>query len=318
MKLVLFGGAGHIGRALARNLDPDKYEIVVITRNPIETNHVEWDCCTIGPWVSALEGADAVINLAGRRVHCRYNEANLREMMDSRVRSTEVIGDAIEACSIPPKVWLQSSTATIYQHTFGKANDEISGVIGGSEQGAPAVWNFSIEIAKRWEQALFDAKTPSTRRIALRSAIMMGVDRDSAFDIFSRLARLGIGGRLATGRQYVSWIHEVDFCRSIEFLLSHDELQGAINVASPNPLPQVEFAAGLRRAWGVPFGLPATPWMIALGAWALNGDSELVLKSRRVVPTVMTEAGFQFEFPVWADAAADLANRMEHPAGSHP
>jgi uncharacterized protein (TIGR01777 family) len=310
MKLVLFGGTGHIGRALIRNLDPSSYDIRVITRNPIESNHVGWDGRTLDAWADTLEGSDVVINLAGRRVHCRYNETNLQEMMDSRIRSTEVIGEAIEACKAPPKLWLQSSTATIYQHTFGEANDELTGVLGGSEPGAPAVWNFSIKIAKKWEAAFLASDTPRTRKIALRSAIMMGIDRESAFDVFSRLARLGLGGRLASGKQFVSWIHEVDFCRALEFLITHENLQGAINIASPNPLPQIDFARGLREAWGVPFGLPATPWMIAMGARFLNGDSELVLKSRRVIPTILADAGFQFEFPCWSPAAKDLADRM--------
>jgi NAD dependent epimerase/dehydratase family enzyme len=182
--------------------------------------------------------------------------------------------------------------------------------MGGSEPGVPEVWNTSIKIAKNWEAALDAATTPSTRKVALRSAIMMGIDKGSAFEIFSRLSRVGLGGRLAGGRQYVSWIHEVDFGRAVEFLIDRSDMCGAVNVCSPNPLPQADFARGIRDAWHVPVGLPAAPWMIELGAWALNGDSELVMKSRRVVPTRLLESGFGFQFPQWPAAAVDLVARM--------
>jgi uncharacterized protein len=250
-----------------------------------------------------------VINLAGRRVHCRYNEENLNEMMSSRILSTKVIGEAIDQCSTPPSVWLQASTATIYAHTFGSANDEATGQLGGSEPGVPKVWNYSIQIAKNWEAELEKAATPATRKVALRTAIMMGIDKDSAFDIFSGLTRQGPGGKLGTGRQYVSWVHEQDLVRAIEFIIESD-LAGAVNISAPNPLPQAEFAKDLRRAWGIGFGLPAMPWMINLGAWVLNGDSELVMKSRRVVPHRLLEAGFKFDFPEWGPAAKDLADQM--------
>jgi uncharacterized protein (TIGR01777 family) len=256
-----------------------------------------------------LEAADAVINLAGRRVHCRYNEANLQEMMESRIQSTQVIGQAIAEAKNPPAVWLQASTATIYAHTFGAANDELTGVLGGGEPGVPDVWNFSIKIAKNWEAELDAADVPGTRKIALRTAIMMGIDKDSAFDIFSGLARFGLSGRIGNGRQFVSWIHEVDLARSVAFLIESD-ISGPVNLASPNPVTQAEFANDLRAAWGVRFGLPATPWMAAIGAWFLNGDTELMMKSRRVVPTRLTQAGFQFQFPSWPAAAQDLVNQM--------
>jgi len=298
-----------MGAALRRNLDPSRYRLTTVTRNPRSGDDLTWDGKTFGNWTKALEAADAVINLAGRRVHCRYNEANLKEMMDSRTQSTQVIGQAIAEAKNPPAVWLQASTATIYAHTFGAANDELTGVLGGGEPGVPDVWNFSIKIAKNWAAELDAADVPGTRKIALRTAIMMGIDKDSAFDIFSGLARLGLSGRIGNGRQFVSWIHEVDLARSVAFLIESD-ISGPVNLASPNPVTQAEFAKDLRAAWGVRFGLPATPWMAAIGAWFLNGDTELVMKSRRVVPTRLTEAGFQFQFPSWPAAAQDLVNQM--------
>lgn len=299
-----------MGAAIRRHLDPARYRITTVTRNPKQPGDVQWDGKTLGPWTETLDGADVVINLAGRRVHCRYNEANLKEMMDSRVDSTRVLGTAIRQCAQPPAVWLQASTATIYQHTFGAANDEVTGVLGGDEPGAPRVWNYSIQIAKNWEAELDAAETPHTRRVALRAAIMMGVDQASAFEILSGLARRGLGGRLGSGRQYVSWIHEVDFVRALDFLIESD-LAGPVNVCVPHPLPQAEFARELREAWGVRVGLPGMPWMVALGAWVMDADSELVMKSRHVVPRRLQEAGFEFEFPEWGPAALDLVARIE-------
>jgi NAD dependent epimerase/dehydratase family enzyme len=226
-----------------------------------------------------------------------------------------VLGTAIRQCARPPAVWLQASTATIYQHTFGAANDEVTGVLGGDEPGVPRVWNYSIQIAKNWEAELDAAETPHTRRVALRAAIMMGVDQASAFEILSGLARRRLGGRLGSGRQYVSWIHEVDFVRALDFLIESD-LAGPVNVCAPHPLPQVRFARELREAWGVRVGLPAMPWMVALGAWVMDADSELVMKSRHVVPRRLQEAGFEFEFPEWGPAVRDLVARMRGDAVS--
>jgi len=308
-RLLVFGGSGHMGAVLNRNLDPSRYHLTIVTRKPRSADEIAWDGKTLGDWTKALETADAVINLAGRRVHCRYNEANLQEMMDSRIQSTQIIGQAIAQAKNPPTVWLQASTATIYAHTFGDANNELTGVLGGGEPGVPDVWNFSIKIAKNWEAELDAADVPGTRKIALRTAIMMGTDKDSAFDIFSGLARLGLSGKIGSGRQFVSWIHEVDLASSVAFLIESD-LSGPVNLSSPNPVPQAEFAKDLRQAWGVRFGLPATPWMAAIGAWFLNGDTELVMKSRRVIPTRLLDAGFRFQYPTWPAAAQDLVKRM--------
>jgi uncharacterized protein (TIGR01777 family) len=308
-RVLVFGGSGHMGAVLNRNLDPSRYHLTIVTRNPRTADEIAWDGKTLGDWTNALETTDAVINLAGRRVHCRYNKANLQEMMESRIQSAQVIGQAIARAKNPPAVWLQASTATIYAHTFGDANDELTGVLGGGEPGVPEVWNFSIQIAKNWEAELDAAEVPGTRKIALRTAIMMGIDKDSAFDIFSGLAGLGLSGKIGNGQQFVSWIHEVDLARSVEFLIESD-ISRPVNLASPNPVAQAEFAKDLRAAWGVQFGLSATPWMAAIGAWLLNGDTELVMKSRRVIPTRLTQAGFQFKYPTWSEAARDLAARL--------
>jgi uncharacterized protein len=200
------------------------------------------------------------------------------------------------------------STATIYAHRFDAPNDEATGRIGGYEADAPGDWKFSIEIAKAWERAQQDANTPRTRKLALRTAIVMSPDRGGIFDMLLRLTRFGLGGPIAGGRQFVSWIHDRDFARAVQFLI-RSELDGAVNLAAPNPLPQRDFMAALRAAWGTPIGLPATSWMAEMGAFFLRSDTELTLKSRRVVPARLLQAGFSFDFPEWSAAVKDLVGR---------
>jgi uncharacterized protein (TIGR01777 family) len=225
-----------------------------------------------------------VVNLAGRTVSCRYTTENLRQMMDSRVESTRVVGEAIGRADRPPGVWLQMSTATIYADRRDAPNDEATGVIGGSEAGVPAYWEYSVRTSRCWEAAQMEAALPGTRRVALRAAMVMSPDRGGVFDVLLRLARLGLGGPVAGGGQYVSWIHDQDFVRAVELLLDRDDLDGPVNLAAPAPLPQRDLMRLLRRSWGRRPGLPATAWMAEIGAWALRSDTELLLKSRRVVP----------------------------------
>lgn len=311
MKIVLPGGSGQVGTMLARAFQKDGHEVVVLSRAQTEMpwRVVAWDAATIGPWASEIDGADVVINLAGRNVNCRYNADNRREIMDSRVESTRVVGEAIAAASHPPKTWLQASTATIYAHRYDAPNDELTGIIGGSEPDAPASWGFSIDVATSWEKTAMAAATPNTRRVMMRSAITLSPDREGIFDVLLGLVRKGLGGTAGNGRQYISWIHDVDFVRSVYWLIEHDELSGPINLAAPQPLPNKEFMAILREAWGAPIGLPATEWMLAAAAVFMGTETELILKSRRVVPTRLLESGFTFEFPGWEAAARDLCKR---------
>jgi uncharacterized protein (TIGR01777 family) len=270
---------------------------------------VAWDGRTLGDWARTLDGADVVCNLAGRSVDCRYTTSNLREMMDSRVYSTRVVGQAIAQATRPPRLWLQMSTATIYAHRFDADNDEATGILGGDEPDAPAYWRYSTDIAQAWERELDEAATPHTRRVALRTAMVMSTEPWCVFSVLLRLTRFGLGGALGSGRQYVSWIHEDDFVRSIEFLIDREEIDGAVNLAAPRPLPQREFMAVLRRAWGIGFGWPATRWMLEIGAFFRRTDTELLLKSRRVVPGRLLDAGYGFHYPEWPAAAEDLVER---------
>ncbi|MEU4877681.1 TIGR01777 family oxidoreductase [Streptomyces sp. NPDC021608] len=310
MKIVLPGGTGQVGTVLRRALTAAGHEVVVLSRRPAGHGEILWDGRTPGPWTEAVDGSDVVVNLAGRSVSCRYTPVNLKAMMDSRVDSARVVGEAIAAAARPPKVWLQMSTATVYAHRFDAPNDEATGVIGGDEAGVPAYWGYSVDIARAWEREQERADTPGTRKVALRSAMVMSPDRGGVFDVLLRLARLGLGGPVAGGAQYVSWIHDDDFVRAVEFLVARDDLDGPVNLAAPSPLPHRAFMRALREAWGVRAGLPATRWMAELGAFALRSDTELLLKSRRVVPGRLLDAGFAFERPEWPDAAADLVRRV--------
>jgi len=276
---------------------------------PQEWRTEKWDGRTPGAWASEIDGADVVINLAGRNVNCRYNDDNRRQIMDSRVDSTRVVGEAIAAAKIPPKVWLQASTATIYAHRFDTPNDDVTGIIGGHEADAPDTWNFSIDVATAWERTANEADTPKTRKVLMRSAMTMSPDRGGIFDTMLAIVRKGLGGTAASGKQYISWIHEVDFIRSVYWLIEHDGLSGPINLASPNPLPNREFMRIFREAWGTKIGLPAMEWQLAIGAFFMRSETELILKSRRVVPRLLTDSGFEFEFPEWETACRDLCDR---------
>jgi uncharacterized protein len=311
MKIVIPGGSGQVGTVLARAWHARGHDVVVLSRRPTSApwRTVGWDAQSRGAWEAELEGADVVVNLVGRSVNCRYSPANRIEIMQSRVVSTRVLGEAMAAAARPPRVWLQSSTATIYAHRFDAPNDEATGILGGDEPSAPDTWRFSIDVARSWESAATAVANPHTRLVLLRSAMIMSPDPDGVFDTLLGLVRRGLGGQSGNGRQYVSWIHEHDFVRALDWIVAHEALEGAINIASPNPLPNAAFMRGLREAWGIRVGLPAAEWMLEIGAIALRTESELILKSRRVVPGVLLQDGFTFDHATWPEAASELCTR---------
>jgi uncharacterized protein len=311
LRIVLPGGSGQVGNILARHFHAQGHDVVVLARRvtPAPWRVVRWDGVSLGDWTSELENADAVINLAGRSVNCRYTPANRKAIKESRIQTTHLLGQAFSQMVHPPRLWMNASTATIYRHTLDQPMDEQTGEIGGNEPNAPAKWRFSIDVATSWERAFFEAVTPRTRKIALRSAMIMSPDRGGVFDTLLRLVRLRLGGTTATGLQFVSWIHDADFVRSIDYLIARDEIDGPINIASPNPLPNWSFMKSLRHAWGTGIGLPAASWMLEIGTIILRTETELVLKSRRVIPGRLITAGFQFQFPHWAVAAQNLVGR---------
>jgi uncharacterized protein (TIGR01777 family) len=312
MKIVIPGGTGQVGTVLARAFKGDGHDVVVLSRKPekAEWRVVAWDAEMLGDWASEIDGADVVINLAGRNVNCRYSPENRRLIKESRVNSARVVGDAVARAANPPKVWLQMSTATIYAHRFDAPNDDLAGIIGGNAPDAPDTWNFSIDVARSWERATDEADTPDTRKVLMRSAMVMGPERGGIFDTLLGIVRVGLGGTAASGRQYISWIHEQDFIRAVYWLIEHDEISGAVNLAAPGPLPNKEFMRILRKAWGMRIGLPAAKFMLSIGAFFMRTETELILKSRRVIPRMLTDSGFTFDFPDWKEAAEDLCQKM--------
>ncbi|MGO9317446.1 MAG: epimerase [Terracidiphilus sp.] len=350
LRIVLPGGSGQVGEALARHFTERGHQVTVLTRGPYtaQWQTVHWDGEEIGPWTEFLEGADVCINLAGRSVNCRYDAANRQAIYESRIRSTRLLGRVIAGLSEPPRVWLNASATTIYRRAADEDGVDLpvdeACALGGDEErverqpsGAKAPvdfaafsarlkscpdtfseserWverkGFAARVARDWEAAFFEAETPRTRKVALRSAVVLSPARGSAFAVLSNLVRLGLGGKQGNGRQFVTWIHEADYARAAEFLIERDDLDGPFNIAAPTPLANREFMAALRWAWDVPNGLPA-PWpVIKLGAILMRTESELVLQSCRVVPRRLLKGGFTFEFPEWAEAAEDLVRQWK-------
>ena len=305
-RIILAGGSGFLGQALATRFSEGDSEVVVLTRAPLarldRVKEVSWDGISLGDWAKLVDGADAVITLTGRSVDCRYTEANRRAIIASRVDSTRILGEAITRCAKPPRVWLNASSATIYKHTSTTPMDE-----AGETGATPSAKDeFSVEVIRQWESALDAAWTPATRKIALRITMVFGA-AGGVFPVLRRLARFGLGGRMGSGRQFVSWLHIADFLRAVEWLLAQEDFSGPVNLAAPNPLPNAEMMQLLREAVGMPFGLPATEWMLEVGAVFLRTETELILKSRRVVPGRLLAAGFQFEFPEMRAALRGLA-----------
>ncbi len=312
LRVVIPGGSGQIGEILANHFHAAGNNVTVVSRKPPSQTPwrcIAWDGRTLGPWAETVDGADVVINLAGRSVNCRYTAENKRIIMESRTITTRLVGQAISAAARPPAVWMNASTATIYRHALDRAMDEATGDIGGDEANAPKTWRFSIDVVKSWEDAFFTSAAPHTRKIALRCAIVMGPQHAGTFDILLGLVRRGLGGSVGSGKQFMSWVHDVDLARAVAFLIGREDIDGVVNISSPNPLPNREFMRVLREAWGARIGLPATEWMLEIATFFLSTESELVLKSRRVVPTRLLEPGFVFKFPQWREAAADLVRR---------
>lgn len=303
--VVVVGANGFLGRYLCRHLARNGREVVAVGRRRTgwsgDGMFLPWDGAPTGSWALALEGAEAVVNLAGRSVNCRYSARNRREILESRVATTQAVAAAVAACKVPPRVWLNASTATIYRHAEDREMDEWTGEAGSG---------FSVEVAQAWEDAFFGARVPArTRKVALRTGMVLANEKGSVFDRLAGLATVGLGGAMAGGRQRVSWIHMADFLSAVDWLIDRRDLDGAINLTAPVAPANREMMAVFRELCGMPFGLPAARWMLATGAWFLRTEPELVLKSRWVTPTRLLASGFRFHWPQLAGAVEDLARR---------
>ena len=316
LRIVLPGGSGQVGRMLARYFQQRGHHVIVLTRGPYTAAWptVHWDGQTLGPWVETLEGADVCIHLSGRSINCRYTERNRRALRDSRIGPTLLLHRAMASLANPPRLWMNASAANIYRHSLDTPMDEATGEIGGNEpisrrRRAPEKWNWAVELVKDWEAAFFSTPTPRTRKIALRTSLVFSPSPGSVFAVLSHLVRAGLGGAQGSGRQMVAWMHEADYAQAIEFLMEREEIEGPVNLAAPYPLPNREFMAALREAWGMPNGLPAPALLMAFGMFFLRQEPELILKSRYVVPGRLLDAGFAFQFPAWPEAATDLVRQ---------
>lgn len=303
--VVIFGANGFLGRYLSRYFSRHGREVVAVARRRDgwsgDGMFLEWDGRSQGPWSFALEGAEAVINLAGRSVNCRYNAANRREIVGSRVDSTRAVAEAVAGCRVPPAVWLNASTATWYRHAEDAPQDEWLGEPGEG---------FSCEVARAWEEAFFGSPTPAaTRKVALRTGMVLANEEGTVFDVQRKLAASGLGGALGGGRQRVSWIHMEDFLRAVEFIIGEPFLDGVVNVTAPDFPANREWMRAFRDSVGMPLGLPATEAMVKLGARLIGTEPELVLKSRWAMPLRLRDAGFRWRWATAADAIADLRAR---------
>lgn len=324
LRIVIPGGSGHLGQVLARYLQQRGHHVTVLTRGPYTASWetVHWDGQSAGPWIDYLDGADICINLAGSALNARLTAENRALIYNSRLGTTRLLGRVIASVENPPWLWINASTADIYRHALDRPGldremDEAAGELGGHEfisprRRAPASWDFGVQLARDCEQALFNAPTPRTRRVALRSATVLGPVPGTPFAFYANLVRFSLGGSQGSGRQFVSWIHEDDFARAVDFLIARDHIGGPVNLAAPAPIRNRDFMAALREALDMPNGLPLPAPLIHLGALLLRANSALVLKSRRVVPGRLLDAGFQFNFPHWPSAAEDLAHKWRH------
>ncbi|QHS55622.1 TIGR01777 family protein [Mucilaginibacter sp. 14171R-50] len=299
-KIILAGGSGQLGKALADHYKDVAEQVIILSRTSHADNEniktLVWDGRMSGPWAKELEGADLLINLCGKNVNCRYTKQNREEIIRSRVEPTRLLGKVIDGLINPPKLWINAASATIYRHAEDRPQDEETGEIG---------YGFSIDVCKKWENTFFDIPTPHTRKVALRISIVLS-HNEGAFPRLVNLVKTGMGGHQGDGQQYVSWVHEQDVVKCTEWLLQHPEMKGVINCTAPNPLKNTDLMKQLRHACGIPFGLPAPAWMLEIGAALIGTETELILKSRWVVPKRLLDAGFQFQFAKAEHAIKDI------------
>lgn len=294
-KVVLAGGTGFVGQDFAQRFKKLGYEVLIISRQP---GHIAWE--DRAGIIGALEEAEMLINLAGKSVNCRYTDENRKVILESRTRTTRILGEAVLACNHPPELWINSSTATIYRHAEDRPMTEKEGEIGSG---------FSVDVAKAWEQAFFEFSLPSTRQIALRIAIVLG--EGGVMVPMTNLVRFGLGGSQGAGTQQFSWIHIEDLFRMVIYLQEHPHLNGVFNASSPHPVTNRELMASLREQMGVRIGLPSPRWMLELGARFIQTETELVLKSRWVIPERLEREGFTFTYGTLDTTLAEILNKKK-------
>jgi uncharacterized protein (TIGR01777 family) len=297
MKILLAGGSGFLGQLLSTYFLNQGDELKILTRTPKRPNEIYWDARQLGDWISEIEWADAVINLTGKSVDCRYTEKNRQLILNSRIESTAILAKAIAKADNPPEIWINSSSATIYVHSESQQMTEDEGIIGD---------DFSMNICKKWEEEFFKIDLNTTRRVALRTSIVLGKN-GGAYPKLKTLTKLFLGGKQGNGRQFISWIHADDFCRSVHFILHHPEIVGPINLVAPNPETNKNFMSELRKSLNRPFGIGQPVWLLEVGAVIVQTETELLLKSRNVAPERLLEKRFEFLYPTLPSALKNLS-----------
>lgn len=290
-KVVLAGGTGFIGNYFQEKFAALGYKVLLIARKPpaiLWTDHEGM--------VKALENAEMVVNLAGKSVNCRYHEKNKKEILQSRTGTTKLLGDAVKACTHPPKLWVNASTATIYRHAEDRPMTEEEGEIGTG---------FSVDVAKEWERSFFRFSLPETRQVALRIAIVLG-PKGGVMTPYKNLVKYGLGGVQGNGKQKFSWVHVEDLFQIILFVQEHPELEGVFNCSSPNPISNRQFMQAIRHQLGSRIGLPAPAPLLEAGAFFLRTETELILKSRWVLPKKLVDAGYSFRYPTISQTIQDI------------
>ena len=294
--IIIAGGSGFLGNALEKHFSQLGYSIKILTRSPKRDNEIKWDSKTLGEWTQHLENCEALINLTGKSINSRLTEKNKKVILDSRVDSTRIIGEAINACKTPPKVWLNASGAAIYPSTISEPTDEYS---PETEQG------FLEDVVRAWEKSFNDSVNPITRKILLRITIVLGKD-GGALPILKKLTQFGLGGKQGSGKQMISWVHLQDFVRIIQFLIENENLNGHFNICAPEPVSNKKFMASLRKALKIPIGFPQPEFLLKLGGSIIGIDTDLILKSRNTVPKRLLENGYEFKFQTIDKALINL------------
>lgn len=298
-KIIIAGGSGFIGQELA-NYFKDKFLVIVLTRGNSKTANgitfINWDVKSLGNWAAELEGAEALINLTGKSVDCRYNEANKAEIYASRLDSTAILGEAIKQCKQKPKVWMNAASGTIYRNEYEKPNTETNGIIGEG---------FSVDVCQKWEQLFYSFSLDEVRQINLRIAIVLQKDK-SVMVPFKNLAKFGLGGKAGNGKQMFSWIHVDDFCSAIDYFINNNNCAGTYNLASPNAVTNAYFMQKIREKINMPIGINQPKWVLEIGAWLISTETELLLKSRWVYPERLIQEGFEFKYKRIEDAILSL------------
>ena len=299
-KLIIAGGTGFLGKALISKYEHDFDEIIILSRSANtqlkNVRYVQWDAKSFGSWCSELEGATAIINLCGKSVDCRYTEKNKALIFSSRLDSTQIIGEAILKCINPPTLWINGASATIYAHSENKRRTELSTEIGSG---------FSVEVCKAWENVFNEFTLPNTRKVNLRISMVMGRE-GGVFPVLMGMTAKGLGGTMGKGTQQVSWVHIDDFCNFVNRVIDRDDVVGVYNVVAPNPITNKNMMALFRKKVHVKIGLPATEWMLKIGAILIGTETELILKSRYSYPEKALSEGFLFKYKTFQECLDNL------------